>query len=113
MTAIFQTNIFTCIFLNENEWISIKISLKFVPKVRINNIPALVQIIACRQPGDKPLPEPMMTYNFTDTFMNHSASLRVKLQFKQQVSRQKFLIYINYNTFHSEMMAVSGAVVTL
>ena len=38
----------------------IKISLKFVPKDRINNIPALVQIMAWRRPGDKPLSEPMM-----------------------------------------------------
>ena len=41
MAAIFQT-IFKCIFLNENILISIKISLKLVPKGRINNIPALV-----------------------------------------------------------------------
>ena len=34
-------------------------SLKFVPISPIN-IPALVQIIAWRQPGDKPLSEPMM-----------------------------------------------------
>ena len=45
---------------NENVWISHRISLKFVPKVRINNIPALVQIMAWRRPGDKPLSEPMM-----------------------------------------------------
>ena len=38
----FADDIFKCIFLNENAWISFKISLKFVPKVRINNIPALV-----------------------------------------------------------------------
>ena len=40
---MFSTNtgdIFKCIFLNENIWISINISLKFVPKCRINNIPA-------------------------------------------------------------------------
>ena len=48
------------IFLNENIQISIKISLKFVPKVPINNIPALVQIMAWHRPGDKPLSEPMM-----------------------------------------------------
>ena len=36
-------DIFKRIFLNENVWISIKISLKFVPKgLIINNIPALV-----------------------------------------------------------------------
>ena len=33
---------------------------KFVPKVRISNIPAFVQIMAWRLPGDKPLSEPMM-----------------------------------------------------
>ena len=53
-------DIFKCIFLNENEWISPRISLKFVPNVRINNIPALVQIMAWRRPGDKPLSEPKM-----------------------------------------------------
>ena len=58
-------DIFKCIFLNENEWISPKISLKFVPKVRINNIPALVQIMAWRRPGDKPLSEPMMVNSLT------------------------------------------------
>ena len=33
--------------------------MKFVPKGLINNIPALVQIMAWRRPGDKPLSEPM------------------------------------------------------
>ena len=42
----FTDDIFKCIFLNENVWISLKISLKFVPKVRINNITALAQIMA-------------------------------------------------------------------
>ena len=59
MDAISQC-IFKCIFLNENELISIKISLKFILKGLINNIPELVQIMACRCPGDKPLSEPMM-----------------------------------------------------
>ena len=56
----FPDDIFLCIFLNENEWHSNKISLKFVPKVPINNIPALVPIMAWCRPGDKPLSEPMM-----------------------------------------------------
>ena len=38
----------------------IKISLKFVPKGPINNIPALIEIMAWRRPGDKPLSELMM-----------------------------------------------------
>ena len=56
----FADAIFKCIFFNENVWILIQISLKFVPKGPINNIPALVQIMAWRRPGDKPLSEPMM-----------------------------------------------------
>ena len=55
----FPDYIFKWIFLNENVWILIKISLKFVPKGPINNIPALVQIMAWRRSGDKPLSEPM------------------------------------------------------
>ena len=38
----FPDDIFKCIFLNENAWIVIKISLKFVPKGPINDILALV-----------------------------------------------------------------------
>ena len=50
-------DIFKCIFMNENAWISLKISLKIDPKIQINNIPALVQIMAWHRPGDKPLSE--------------------------------------------------------
>ena len=42
-----------------NEWILIKISVNFVPKGPINDISALVQIMAWRQTGDKPLSEAM------------------------------------------------------
>ena len=57
----FADDIFKCIFLNENVSIVIKISLKFVPKGPINNIPALVQIMAWRCPGDKALSEPILS----------------------------------------------------
>ena len=56
----FTDDSFKCIFLNENVRILIKISLKFVPKGPIDNIPALVHIMAWRRPGDKPLSESMM-----------------------------------------------------
>ena len=56
----FADDIFKWIFLNENVWISIKISLKFVPLGPINNIPALVQIMAWHWSGNKPLSEPLM-----------------------------------------------------
>ena len=60
MATIFPDDIFKCIFLNENVWISIEISLNFVPMGPINNISAMVQIMAWCRPGDKPLSEPMM-----------------------------------------------------
>ena len=60
--------------MNEKFCILIKISLRFVPKDPINNIPALVQIMAWRRSGDKPLTESVMTY-FTDAYMGHSASM--------------------------------------
>ena len=49
------------LILGKHNDLPIKISLKFVPKGPINNIPALVQIMAWRRTGDKPLSEPMMT----------------------------------------------------
>ena len=58
----FADDVLKCIFLNENVLISIKISLKLVPKGPINNIPALVQIMAWGGPGDKPLSEPMLVF---------------------------------------------------
>ena len=57
---LFADDAFERIFLNENIRILIKNSLKFVPKGLINNITALVLIMAWRRPGDKPLSEPMM-----------------------------------------------------
>ena len=56
----FPDDSFKWIFLNENVWNSIEVSLKFVPKGPINNIPALVQVMAWRRPGDKQLSEPMI-----------------------------------------------------
>ena len=56
----FADDTFKYILLNENVIISAKISLKFVPKGSINNIPTLVQMMDWRRPGDKPLSEPMM-----------------------------------------------------
>ena len=65
----FTDDIFKCILLYENVWISPKISLKFVPKVSINNITALVQIMDWRRLGDKPLCEPMMASLLTHTYV--------------------------------------------
>ena len=66
MATIIADNIFKYIFLNE----IVRISLKFVPKGPIDNKSALVQVMAWRRTGDKPLPEPMLT-QFTDAYMRH------------------------------------------
>ena len=62
--------IFKCIFINEKFYISIQISLKFVPRAPIDNKPALVEVMAWRRTGDKSLLEPMLT-QFTDAYMPH------------------------------------------
>ena len=49
----FADDTFKRIFLNENIRISLKVSLRSVPKGPINNIPALVQIMAWRFVGAK------------------------------------------------------------
>ena len=56
----FADDTFKLIFLNEIVRISIEISLKFVSKGLINNIPALVQIMGPARPGYKSLSQPMM-----------------------------------------------------
>ena len=58
----FPDDILKSVFLNENVWISNKISLNFIPKRPINNIPTLVQIMTWHQPGNKPLSEPRLMY---------------------------------------------------
>ena len=62
-------DIFKSIF-NESVWISIKISLKFVPKGPIDYKSALVQVMAWYRTDEKPLPESMLT-QFTDAYIRH------------------------------------------
>ena len=56
----FPDDIFKCIFFNENVWTRMTFALKFVPKCSVDNIPVLLQTMAWRRPGDKPLSEPIM-----------------------------------------------------
>ena len=70
MGAILHT-----MFSNAISWmiffcVLIQIQLKFVPKAHINNKSVLVQVMAWRRIGDKPLPEPMLA-QFTDAYMGH------------------------------------------
>ena len=67
MAAISPT---ICIFVTEKCFILIKISLEFVPRYQIDNKTVLVQIMAWRRIGDKPLSEPIVT-RFIDAYMRH------------------------------------------
>ena len=100
----FTDDTFKHIFFNENIRILIKISLKFVHKGPVNNIPSLVQIMAWRRPGGKPLSEPMMVsllkhmyvtqpqwvnrIMLTNLWLKHAAFVRflLLLTFDNQVS---------------------------
>ena len=91
----FPDDIFKCIF-NEDIWVSIKVSLKFVPKGRINNIPALVQIIAWRRSGEKPLSEALVVRLST-----HICVIRPQWVKKINASQTYLIIYeaLNWNSF--------------
>ena len=90
-------DIFTCIFLNENVCTSIKILLKFVPNVPINNIPALVQKMAWRRPGVEPLSEPIMVSLTTNICVTRPKLVkRVLLSNRQQKKFPKHLLLTTY-----------------
>ena len=70
MAHTFVNDISKNIFLNENDRISIQISLKFVRRGSNDSMSALIQVMAWCRSSDKPLPEWMLT-QFTETFMRH------------------------------------------
>ena len=96
----FPDDIFKCIFLNWNVWISIKSSLKLVPRGLINNIPALVQIMAWRRPGDKPSSGPVMVRLLTHIcvtrpqwvkwYLCYCSYLKWRSQHSQQMHHQRW-----------------------
>ena len=78
MAEISQTTFSNAISRMNNLWISINISLKFVPKGPINNIPGLVQIMNLA-----PTKRQSITWTndgqFTDPYMCHSALMCLRL----------------------------------
>ena len=104
----FPDDMFKWIFLNENLWISIKISLEFVLQGPINNIPTLVQIIAWRRSGDKPLSEPMMVSLLTHIcltrpqWVNSLAPGRCAHDFKSIIS--EYLLVIKFMSIYCEIV---------
>ena len=69
MAAITQTTFSNAIIMNESLSVLMRNSLKFGPKGPIDKSP-LVQVMAWRRSGDKPIPEPMMA-QFIDAYMRH------------------------------------------
>ena len=69
----FTDDIFKCILFNENVWIFIKMSLKFIHKSPINDFPALFKIMTWHHPGDNSLSEPMMV-----SLLTHICATRPK-----------------------------------
>ena len=77
--------------------VSIKISLKFVLKVRINNIPALVQIMAWCQPGHKPLSEPMMVSLLTQICITRLQWVNIMVPYIYEIWTVNIHEYIFYH----------------
>ena len=84
---------FKCIFMNGNIWISIKISLRFVPKGSVNTISALFQIMTWCRIGDNPPSEPMLT-RFTDTYIRHWGEMSWMLMYKCTVKTKVWKVVI-------------------
>ena len=98
----FADDVLKCIFLNENVWISLKISLTFAPKGPINNIPALVQIMAWRRPGDKPLSEAMMVSLLTHICVTRPQWVKYSnMEFYVKLHTTSFL-YCAYDYLYNE-----------
>ena len=109
----FADAIFKCIFVNENIWISIKISLKFVPTGPISNIPALVQMMAWRRPGDKPLSGPRMVRLSTHICVTRAQWIKffenyVSHKLLSQLSIDVEFVYMIEFAFNLFGMCISG-----
>ena len=90
----FTDDNFRCILLNENILILLRISLKFVREVRINNIPALVQIMGWRRSGDKPLSGTIMVSLLTHICVTRPQWVNIRSGLCQRVISCRNVDYI-------------------
>ena len=95
----FPDDIFKYIFLNENMWIPMEISLKFVLKGPINHISALVQIMAWCRPGDKPLSEPIVVSSLMYVCVTWLQWVKLLPYYHITISSKYILLNI-HTTFH-------------
>ena len=98
---------FNRVFVNEYVRISIKFSLKFVPKGPINNIPALVQIMAWRRPGDRPLSEPVMVNPMTHICVTRPQWVKLHL-LPVKYSTGFEMMLIVYTGFHGRTLRIKA-----
>ena len=109
----FGNDTFKYLFVNKNVRIVIKISLKFVLKGPVNNIPVLVQIMAWRRPGDKTLSEPMMVSLLTHIcvtqpqWVNRNFGCSLKNIFEENFVPSFHLFYLGRNELKSIWQALS------
>ena len=104
----FATDIFKCIFLNENIWVSIKISLKFVRQCPINNVPTLIQVMTWHRPGDKSLSEPMVVRLPTHLYVTRPQWVLNKLSIRRWFRMQCRKVAVkNIENFHHSKSTVT------
>ena len=97
---IYMVKLSLCCVLSHWSWhkivtilrISITISRKFAPGGQINNMPALVQIMAWCWSGDKPLSEPMLVSLLMQICITW-------LQWVKEIGHNVFLIFLK-QTLH-------------
>ena len=100
----FADDMFKWIFLNENVWKPIKISLKFVPSDSINNIPTLVQIMAWGQSGEKPLSD--------HWWLIYRRTLGVKFQYIVGSHNEVFVWQVSANSLWLSGRVCTGVLVS-
>ena len=82
-------------------------SLKFVPKGLIDNNPALVEIMAWRRIGDKPLSEPMLTWS-ADAYAALGGDELIKCWSKDFVKGTHFTPVLEFVFWELTVMGTNG-----
>ena len=93
----FCSKLFQIFFLIENIWISIKISLKFVPKSPNHNIPALVQIMAwCRQVTSHYLKQRWINYSLISASLGLNELMWCEIMIRSWLNIKNHITWINW-----------------
>ena len=100
---------FKRIFLGETVRSTMDISLLFVPKGQINNIPAMVQIMAWRRPGNQPLSEPMIVRLPTHICVTPLQWVNLLSQYRPISQISQSIRRIPYNTQQCTYVHISVA----